>query len=220
MAVLALLGEPERSLLDRPGSATSRRDLDVRFLQTIGDFNRNLTETGVPGALVLDADVPEFGALHLIPALRRTPGWEKVPVLVVGAGDRGPEARAAGANEYYRKPIDPDKFLEALAALLAHKVRRSRRRELGGLCLVVTAGKRLEARLQDVSITGLRASLDVPLSVGGMVQLSFGIPGNPRPHVVRCKAKVARPVPGGYGFSFTTMEPSDRAVLFSFTRSA
>lgn len=218
MAVLALLGTQERTLLDIPDSATSRRDLDVRFLDTVADFNRCLTESGAPGALVLDADVHELGALHLVASLRRVPGWEKIPMLVMGTGDRSAEVRMVGGTEYYKKPLDRDKFLESLAGHLAHKVRRSRRRELSGLCLVITAGKRLEARLQDVSMTGVRVSVDQPLPLNSMVQINFGIPGSPRPHVVRCKAKVARHVPGGYGFSFTTMEPSDRAVLYSFTR--
>lgn len=218
MAVLFLLSQPERDLLQGNSLALARREFGVKFLSGAADLSAAFTE-GPASLLFLDADLPDFRDLNILASLQRIPGWEKVPILVCASGDLAAEAKRSGAADFLSKPLVPEKVFERMAAMMSSPLRKYPRKVVTGPCLVLAAGRRLEAKLIDVSISGIRTKLDAPLSTGALVQLSFGIPAGQRDHIVRCKGKVARAIAGGYGFAFSSMDPNDRAVLYSFTRS-
>lgn len=219
MALLFVLSQPERDLLQGSALALARSEFGVRFLSGAADLGAVFTQ-GPPVLLLLDADLPDFSDLNLIPSLQRVPGWEKVPILVTSSVDRAAEAKRCGAAEFLAKPLAPEKLFERVAALLSSPLRRYPRKSLTGPCVILAAGKRLEGKLVDVSVSGIRAKVESPLAAGALVQLSFGIPAGQSAHIVRCKGKVTRASAGGVGFAFSSMDPNDRAVLYSFTRSA
>jgi len=217
MAILAVLGPEESAQLQQPGLMLGREEFSLLCLDPSPDLGTHLP-TMVPRALVLDIDLPGLSALHLVASLRRTTGWEKVPLFLLSAQDRSAESRQVGATGFFRKPLDVPKFTEALGASMASKARRFRRRAVSGPCMVISAGHQLEAKLVDVSVAGLRAKLEGTLTPGALVQLRFGIALPSRSHVVRCHAKVARRIPEGYGFAFSTMAIEDRSLLHAFTQ--
>lgn len=75
-----------------------------------------------PTVMLLDVMLPHVDGLQLVALLRRQPGWEKVPVLMLTAKARDNDvARAmeAGATDYLAKPFQPEELLARLRAFTA-----------------------------------------------------------------------------------------------------
>jgi CheY-like chemotaxis protein len=74
-----------------------------------------------PALAIIDMSMPNMTGSELITILRRDPDLYDLPVLVL-TGRRGEEdekiARQAGANEYLRKPFDPDFLISVVDQLL------------------------------------------------------------------------------------------------------
>ena len=74
-------------------------------------------------ALVLsDINMPNMDGLELLRALRGSPRWHEVPVVMItteGGQARVEEAIQLGATSYVRKPFSADLLRDKLAALLS-----------------------------------------------------------------------------------------------------
>lgn len=74
-----------------------------------------------PDLIVLDIDLPDHDGYEVLRWIRRTPALARTPVLALSAGalpsdiERGVEA---GFAAYLTKPLDVDKFLDAIDAAL------------------------------------------------------------------------------------------------------
>ena len=75
-----------------------------------------------PDLVVLDCNMPGLSGVLLVQELRKIPEFADLPVLML-TGRRGARdeelARFAGANDYMRKPFDPDEFAFRVDELLA-----------------------------------------------------------------------------------------------------
>jgi CheY-like chemotaxis protein len=74
-----------------------------------------------PHLILLDIQLPLMDGYAVAGALRQNPALADVPIVAVTSyamvGDRE-RILAAGCNGYIEKPIDPDTFVEELAAFL------------------------------------------------------------------------------------------------------
>jgi len=64
--------------------------------------------------IVLDLNMPKIDGLQVLQTLRQTPGFERLPVLVLTsslAPEEQAEALRLGADRFLRKPADLDQFL-------------------------------------------------------------------------------------------------------------
>ncbi|MBN1564592.1 MAG: response regulator [Anaerolineae bacterium] len=83
-----------------------------------------------PALITLDVLMPDMDGWQVLEALRRDPVTREIPVLVISATDDAPRARAAGANEFIRKPADAQVLLNQIKALLDAARGRAETQEL------------------------------------------------------------------------------------------
>lgn len=78
-----------------------------------------------PVALVtLDIALPDTTGVELIVRIRSTPGWEKVPIVMVTAKPKEKEVNWAiksGAKAYIVKPFKPEELRDCVRRVLAKK---------------------------------------------------------------------------------------------------
>ncbi len=83
---------------------------------------KRLTETTKPPDLVLlDMALPSLSGLEVLRAIRTTPEWQWIPVIVLSADTREEtmaEATTLGATEYLKKPFSQERLLKAIEPFL------------------------------------------------------------------------------------------------------
>jgi DNA-binding response OmpR family regulator len=75
-----------------------------------------------PDLVVLDCNMPGLSGVLLVQELRKIPALADLPVLMLTGrqGQRDEEiARFAGADDYMKKPFDPDELVFRVEQLLA-----------------------------------------------------------------------------------------------------
>lgn len=72
---------------------------------------------GAPRVVLLDLKLPKVNGLEVLEAIRADARTRQVPVVVVTSSAEDSDVRAAyalGASSYVVKPVDPDRFVEAV----------------------------------------------------------------------------------------------------------
>jgi signal transduction histidine kinase/CheY-like chemotaxis protein len=67
-----------------------------------------------PHAITLDLGLPDMDGWEVLYRLKREPGTQGIPVLVVSAKERGELGLSMGAVDWLVKPVDPQRLLVAL----------------------------------------------------------------------------------------------------------
>ena len=71
--------------------------------------------------IITDINMPIMNGLKLVSLVRRDPGYQNTPIVIVtteGAEEDRERALALGANEYITKPVQTTKLLEVTRRLL------------------------------------------------------------------------------------------------------
>jgi two-component system chemotaxis response regulator CheY len=71
--------------------------------------------------VLTDINMPKMDGLQLLAAMKSTPAWKDVPVVMItteGGETKVAEAVRLGANGYVRKPFTGDQIKEKLAGFL------------------------------------------------------------------------------------------------------
>lgn len=83
---------------------------------------KRLTETTEPPNLVLlDIALPSLSGLEVLRAIRTTPEWQWIPVIILTADmstDTMIEATNLGATEYLKKPFSQERLMRAIEPFL------------------------------------------------------------------------------------------------------
>lgn len=77
-----------------------------------------------PSVVTLDIDLPHASGDELMLRIKTTPGWERVPVIMVTATPKTEDSTWAvkkGAKDYLVKPFRPEQLLESVRRLAAPK---------------------------------------------------------------------------------------------------
>jgi CheY-like chemotaxis protein len=87
-----------------------------------GKNAKRLTESSEPPDLILlDIPLPSLSGLEVLRAIRSTPGWRQIPVIMLTANGQPEsmnEAATLGATEYLKKPFSPERLLQTIESLL------------------------------------------------------------------------------------------------------
>lgn len=83
---------------------------------------KRLTETAEPPDLVLlDISLPSLSGLEVLCAIRTTPKWQWIPVIILSGDTRietMAEAPHLGATEYLKKPFSQERLMKAVELFL------------------------------------------------------------------------------------------------------
>lgn len=74
----------------------------------------------LPSIVLLDLKLPKIGGLDVLKRLRADPRTELVPVIILTSSNEDSDLVAGyklGCNSYIRKPVDFDKFVDAVGQL-------------------------------------------------------------------------------------------------------
>jgi len=98
-----------------------RRGFEV-IIATDGQQGYTLAHTAHPDLILMDMSLPVIDGWELTRQLKAAPPTQSIPVIALTAhamsGDRA-KALAAGCDEYEPKPLDLDRLIEKINALLA-----------------------------------------------------------------------------------------------------
>lgn len=87
-----------------------------------GSNAKRLTQTSSPPDLVLlDISLPNVSGFDILRAIRSTPGWQRIPVVMLtanGQPESMAEATKLGATEYLQKPFSPERLLQTIGSFL------------------------------------------------------------------------------------------------------
>jgi FixJ family two-component response regulator len=79
-------------------------------------------ENSPPGCVILDMHLPEMNGLEILTRFRGDKHSAMPVVMITGRGDKSTRERmiAAGANSLLDKPLDSDKLVATIQALIAN----------------------------------------------------------------------------------------------------
>lgn len=86
-----------------------------------GQAALELLKTQRVSMVLTDINMPKMDGLQLLAALKASPGWSAIPVVMItteGGETKVSEAVRLGAAAYVRKPFTADQIKEKLAGLL------------------------------------------------------------------------------------------------------
>ena len=86
------------------------------------EAQRIIGDSGPPALVTLDFMLPHATGLELLTLIRATPGWERVPVLMLTARSQEKDvarARASGASDYLVKPFKPEELRACIRRIVA-----------------------------------------------------------------------------------------------------
>ena len=82
-----------------------------------------ITSQPAPALVTLDLELPHTKGEELMMQIKTTPGWERVPVIMITATRRAHSAWAVqkGAKGHLTKPFQPEELLKCVRQVLKKK---------------------------------------------------------------------------------------------------
>ena len=125
MAAKILLVEDNEMNRDMLSRRLQRRGYEV-LTAVDGESGLALTQSDAPALVLMDMSLPGIDGWEVTRQLKADPATRAIPVIALTAhamaGDRE-QALAAGCDDFDIKPIDLDRLLGKIEALLADKTK-------------------------------------------------------------------------------------------------
>lgn len=198
---------------------------DVETASDGGEAIRRLPAAPAPDLVILDILMPHVDGWAVLSALREMPARPPVIVLT-GLVDYPTFLRAVrdGASAFMVKPFRFQDLVSLCERLLStandlpgHERRGSTRRLLVTEVDLLSAEGAPLARgeLLNLSATGARLDLGVPLAEGDQVRLAVNIPGQARPFRLDATVQWKKAVHAGFGHGlrFHSVGPDEKRFL-------
>lgn len=238
MKATAVLRDPELSAFRSALAAYAGEAVRLSVFTTDLEAVQSVYIMGMPEILAVDLDLQGVIGLETVAALKRQPGFERLPILLISTEDHRVDAYNAGASLCLLRPVGEESFLEAIRAYCGRKgneaapppplrvpeefdgpeARKASRKPLQAACIISTLGQKYKGLVRDISLTGAQIHLDGKLNMNDLITLIIGIPGSVPLKIVEFKARVVRDTAKGYGVAFRQMDPDTRAFVAAYTQ--
>jgi DNA-binding response OmpR family regulator len=99
-----------------------REGFSVTLLPDGRAAGERVAGSSAPALVILDVMLPYSSGFELLAAIRKSPAWSKVPVLMLTAKSREADVVRAldgGANDYMTKPFQPAELKARIRRLVA-----------------------------------------------------------------------------------------------------
>ena len=88
----------------------------ISFLSREGEYSASPR----PDLILLDLRLPRMSGHEVLNEIKKHPSWKRIPVVIMTSSDDEKDVRSAydhHANCYITKPVDIDKFMEAVRSI-------------------------------------------------------------------------------------------------------
>ncbi len=119
MTTRALLVEDSRAMRAYVSSILEAAGLEVEEVEN-GFEALRLVPRGGFDVVIADVNMPDVSGIELTRFVRRSPGYQETPILVIstdGSAVDVQRALSAGATEFLAKPFTAEQLLDALVRL-------------------------------------------------------------------------------------------------------
>ena len=217
-----LLVDDMRNFLDLEVSFLRRSDVKI-ITALDGVEALKLAKTEIPDIILLDIEMPRMNGIQTCRIIKNDPTLKKIPVVIVTSTNRYEEAMNAGADDFWRKPIDENSFIAGIKKFVPIKERNDIRLAIG-LQVDYKVGenedKHVQAFTGNISKNGLFIITRDTLPVGSVLDMEIHLPEK----IIMAKAEVVREVKeeedghytGGIGIQIIDMSNEDRESYFKF----
>lgn len=97
--------------------ALEKRGINLKVIADGQTAVRLLDTDNKPSLIILDIILPIYNGYEILNLIRSTPGWKRVPVIVMSSKSNEEDISTAfdrGANDYLQKPVDFKKLFERI----------------------------------------------------------------------------------------------------------
>jgi len=109
----------KKNKIDNPLYVTENGEDALRFLRFEGKY-KDLKKNSRPGIILLDINMPIMNGIEFLNIIKSDDDFKKIPVIVLTSSreenDRV-ESYKLGVAGYVVKPVDPNKFAEAIQTI-------------------------------------------------------------------------------------------------------
>lgn len=176
-------------------------------------------------AFFVDLELPEMDGCELAERIRWSKSNSRCPIVMITNNSTPAALRRcfrAGVNFFLEKPVTPQQLetlLNATRGIMAQERRRYQRApvRVPVHCQweIQTMPQGVTGESIDVSASGMRIRLGLTPSPGGVIQVQFKLPGDPRPY--NLTTRLARIGPGQeLALTFVGLPQEQRQRLMDF----
>ncbi len=97
-----------------------QQGFDVKHAADVKSANALIDSSPAPALATLDIRLPDGSGVDLIVKIKSTPGWEKVPIVMITATPKDDQVNWAiksGAKAYIVKPFKPEQVRDVVRRL-------------------------------------------------------------------------------------------------------
>ncbi len=220
-----LLADDMAHFLDLEVSFLRRADCRI-FTAEDGIEALKMAKTAQPDIILLDVEMPRMTGIECCRHIKNDPDLKHIPIIMVTATNRHDECVRAGCDDFWKKPIREENFLEGIRKHVSIKERETKRVSIGLQVDYLKEGKTINAFTKDISNKGIFIITRETFPIGTHIELTFTLPENEKP--ISVTGKVIRELSdeedghyvGGMGMSFEKMDGDTRKAIDDFIDSS
>ena len=170
-----LLVDDMRRFLDLEKTFLKRAE--CRILTTVTGLEAiKVAKTEMPDIILLDVEMPEMNGLEAARILKSDPQTQHIPIIICTALEGVEErARAAGCDDFRRKPLKEDEFLDVIRRFVPLKIRKVPRAALEVPVVLRENDRVFEGNCVNISATGVYLQSKYRPIVGTLLEIQFPI---------------------------------------------